>query len=484
MSASGGTLIKIKDDIHAKWFDLQQTKRSNEENAFLQKNLYDAIVELGHQAVASLEALDPGSNHLEDLKKALHQTELKSWIADETRIGSKIWYVMTPERGQEAITQDINKLANLIHRAGMSLVQAKGEYCGCDLAYDAKDLRSINTGVLRYCEGTLRLGQKRGVVFEPGDTVEHKPGAAASHANKVKFEPTERGYDVEMEYVESGDAAWQARQDGVVAFVGKKGGSCSGHRGTLSTKCEIKSASEEDIFELALLISQMKDIDLLPEHCIDIAFKGVHEQIQELKEYEPRTAVWNSPWTRAGAMEAVEDCQGRAEEEEDGDYERERRAERKTVKYGRLTADAEHLAYEVEYAVAKVKEDPCSWKSYNRLSSADVIEDIQSVCQRIYEETDESHQWCISMADEKRDELQEAAIELVQRCPAEPILLGLEAAQYPGYLCDEIRQVKAVCNMAGDRECLDIVRQVELRALQGIHPKLLPFEEFKADIRA
>ena len=487
MSASidGGTLIKIKDVIHTKWFDLQQTKRSNPEFAFVQKKLLDEIIELGYQALSDLKQLNPGSIYIERIEKPLFAAQHKSYVADETWIGPRIWYVMTPERGQAVITQDINKLANQIHLAGMSEIKFTGQYCGCKFAEGLEDLRAINSGVLRYCEGTLKLGYLRGTVHDPGDAVEHRPGGAETHANTIAFEPTEYGgYDIKMEYVESGDCAWSMRQDGVVARIRALNGTCETE--DLFARCEIKDASEEDIFQIALLISQMKDIDLQPEACIDLAFDGVDAQSRRLTKIEPRKDVWNSPWTKPGDMPDVSDCRSREEygSEYDADESRsdrwaerreaERREERRTLRRQRLEADTLHQEQHVKDKIEESGEQGCVFRAYDLLDDANIgLADLEDYCEKLSDIDHSRWSWCMGLHKDAAEGLAEAAKDLVERCRPEPIILGLEAASRYG----RTDSIKRVCQIAEDDACIEAVRQMRKRWEEGTYPGVLPLEQ-------
>ena len=456
MSLTGGDIIGLKDNIHTKWFELQRSKRSDDQYAFLQRPLYDEIVRLGHEALDGLKELDPQSIFIERIKKPLNEVEWKSMVAEDIRLLATVpYYVMTPERGQEVITQDINLLANEIHNAGMSLIKARGRYCGCKIAEGIRDLSSINTGVLRYCEGALRMGgSTRAWIQAPGDHVEHKPGAVEVHANLIQFEPTEKGYNLAMEYMESGDEQWQLRMDGVTAFMRKMGGRCKPNY--RSTKCEIENVSDDAILDLALMISQLRDVDLMDASCIPMAFELIAKQAAELKKVEPKEEIWMEPWTSLPDTREVMDCQGKVYEAEN----KEEREKRQETRYQRLGPS---------------KKDPCTAFPYNRLAESDLVAEIHDTCNRIKTETDEPWGWCMSLAERREIEVKAAAEELVNRCPPEGIILGRETQGYAGR-CD-IEMIDLVCERAGAQDCLDIIRQVEARSKAGIKPAKLEFKK-------
>jgi hypothetical protein len=472
MKSTGGDIIKLKDQIHSKWFDLQRTKRGNHDYAFLSKPVYDEIVRLGHEALSVLQEIEPRSPFVRRIEYPLHEVERKSWIAEDIAfIGPTPHYVMTPERGQEVITQDINRLANQIHHAGMSLIQARDEYCGCEITEDVEDISSINTGVLKYCEGALKRYDKTAKILAGGDTVEHRPGSATNHANTIKFIPTERGHNVEMEYCESGDLNWPLRKDGVLMRVEKLGGECE-TAGTVS-QCKIADISDDKILELALMISQLKDIDLMSGDCIPMAFELLDRQSDELKKLEPKDRIWNEPWTVISNMSEIVECAGgvyeRRREEEKA---RQERAEREDIKARRITADIEYMDGRVDEAIYYSKEKPCTAEPYENLSLLDFTAYIRESCEKLKTETTEPFGWCMELADHRDRDIKEAAKDLIDRCPPEGIILGLEGDQ-TGYGKFNIERVADICKLAENEDCLDIIRQVEARAKEGIKAEKL-----------
>jgi hypothetical protein len=472
---TGADIIKIKDDLHAKWFELQRTKRENPQYAFLQKPIYDQIVALGHKALDGLKDINPRSTHIKTIEHPLHEVERQSWLAEGiTHIGYKPYYIVMAQRGRDLITRDINMLANAVHNGGIAEIRYNDTYCGCEIPDTIKSMRAINTGVLKYCQGTLRLEHdRRGRIMGDGDTVEHKPGAAATHANVVKFVPTEDGHDVEMQYTESGDANWKDRQNGVIQTVKDIGGHCEQER--LQTKCTITNVSDDKILNLALVMSQLKDIDLAESACIPLAFDLIKRQAGELEE-EPPEQIWNRKWTRLEdfkeMMDCVEPLQGGENEEERRSREQERER-RKQLFYGRLEREITQMGEDIDYAVAKSKDDPCTNKPYCRLSDVSYNPgSILNACNQIKKETDEAWGWCMDLAKAGTADIKQASKDLVDRCPPEGIILGLEAANFPY----SIGQVEEICRMAEDQHCMDIIHQVAQRELQGIHPAKLPFK--------
>jgi len=464
MKSTGGDIIKLKDRIHTKWFDLQRTKRGNHNYALLSKPIYDEIVRLGHEALAILKDIEPSSPFIRRIQYPLHEVQRKSWVAEDIAfIGPTPHYVMTPEAGKDVITQDINRLANQIHHAGMSLIEARDEYCGCEILEDVEDISSINTGVLKYCEGALKRYDRTAKILGGGDAVEHRPGSAKNHANTIKFIPTEKGHNVEMEYVESGDSNWYYRQDGVVMNVEKLGGECE-TSGTIS-RCKIPDIPDDKILELALMISQLKDVDLMARDCIPMSFELIERQTEELKTIEPKDRIWEEPWTRIRDMSEIMECTGRVYESEE---ERERREE---PKERRFRNDIESLDRQIDWAIKRSKEYACTRWPYNVLSGNNFTETIRDSCQRLKKETTYPYGWCMELADQKEKEMKEAAKDLVDRCPPEGIILGLEAEGRPAAW--DIPRIERICKLAEDVDCLDIIRQVEVREKEGVKAEKL-----------
>jgi len=468
MNATGGDIIKLKDLIHTLWYELQATKRANKDYAFLMKPVYDDIVRLGHEALETLQAVDPLSPFIRRIEGPLHEVQRKSWVADDIAfIGPKPYYVMNPEAGQNVITQDINRLANEIHHAGMSLITARSQYCGCNVAENITDLSSINTGVLKYCEGALRSGMKKAWIHAPGDKVEHKPGSAAGHANNLRFTPTENGYNVFMDYSESGDENWRLRLDGVTKIVEEKGGRCE--ESYMATQCKIADASSEEILNLALLMSQLVDIDLLSKDCIPIAFQLIAEQAEDLKKVKPADNIWKEPWTRPRDMDPIMECS----EEKSGDDEEAERIE--LTKEQRFRNDIDSLESMVEWAIRKSKQEGCTMFPYSCLAGNLLSRSIRESCERLKKETTYPYGWCMDLANQREKDIKEAAKNLVDRCPPEGIILGVEAGN-PEYVLYDINHIEEICNLAENQDCLDIIRQVEARVKEGVKPEKLKLE--------
>lgn len=462
---AGGDIIRLKDQIHTLWYELQATKRANKDYAFLMKPVYDEIVRLGHEALETLEAVDPLSRFIKRIEGPLHETQRKSWLADDIAfIGPKPYYVMSPEAGRNVITQDINRLANEVHNAGMSLIKASSQYCGCNVASSVTDLSSINTGVLKYCEGALQGGMRKAWIFAPGDKVEHKPGSAAGHANIIRFTPTEKGSDVLMDYSESGDENWRLRLDGVVKIVEEKGGKCE--ESYMATQCKIPDASGDEILNLALLMSQLVDIDLLSRDCIPLAFQLIAEQAEELKKVKSTENIWKEPWTRPRDMNGIMEC---SEVNVIDDEERER-VERLLAE--RLRRSIQFLDERIDVGIQFSKEDPCVASPYDALTNYNFAREIRDECDKLKKETTEPFGWCMTLADEREQDIKNAAENLVERCPPEGIILGLEAegSTLGKYYIDRIGDI---CRLIDDQDCLKIIRQVELRGEQGVKAEKL-----------
>ena len=94
---------------------------------------------------------------------------------------------------------------------------------------------------------------------------------------------------------------------------------------------------------------------------------------------------------------------------------------------------------------------------------------MRDACQELKSRTTEPFGWCQNLANEKEQELKDAAKDLVSRCPPEGIILGAEAENKP-YSIDMIEDI---CKLAEDQDCLDIIRQVEARVEEGVKSEKL-----------
>jgi hypothetical protein len=463
MTTTGGEIIKLKDRIHTLWFDLQRTKRGNHGHSFLQKPIYDEIISLGHEVVNIVKQIDPHSPFIKRIERPLFEAERKSWTAEDvTFIGPKPYYVMSPEVGESLITQDINRLANQVHHAGMGFIKARQEYCGCKVA-ESVDLDSINTGVLKYCEGALNYYGRRAWIMDDGDTVEHRPGAASSHANVIRFVPTEQGNKVELDYSESGDDNWKDRQNGLVNYIQRRGGSCETRR--MMSRCTMPNLADDEILKLALMVSQLKDIDLLSKDCIPMAFDLIEAQADELRVMEPEEEIWNQKWEVVSDTRQMTQCQGRAGEHES----EEERRRREDVSARRLSDFIGMKADEIASTIHSSKREPCTAETYFDLAAPEYIDAIYEACQNIKTKTNDPWAWCMDLVEKSKRDMKEAAGELINRCPPEGILLGLEVKRQPYY----IEGVEQVCALADSQDCLDTVRQIRAREKAGIKPAKL-----------
>jgi len=352
----GAAIIAFKDQIHERWNEVQQTQDKDEDWRYVPQTPVRDILKFAHNAIQLMkedprtsplfvggkQALKtyleehPGERPLADLIREMntHIKNLRAKIRRPIVRRNQRMFRLTPSEAVDLITVDINALANSIHQIGTSLLSFKQDYCGCRIAGDAEEISEINDGVLAYCRGALRLGGvHRGIVLPPGDSVEHRPGAAHSHACNTKFQMNEDGtYDTEVLYHESGDDNWRDRMDGVQDRLESLGLYCKGG-GYLQLECD-GTLEKDDITKLALTISQLKDIDLLNGECIPPAFDNLdNELIRLLKQYaDDPEEMWRAPWTRASHSEAVAECQAGIEDRREDDQKWEQREQERQEK--------------------------------------------------------------------------------------------------------------------------------------------------------
>lgn len=340
----GMEVMRAKDQIHRHWLDVQMNKHTEEGEVYILKSAMDAIVTKGGEALALLEDVQSQMSTDEELDDLIGQVQhylsncKPDYWADEDDIMEGVdgqeYYITTPDQAGELVMTDINFLANKIHQAGYSLLGDAGEYCGCVIKASGDDIASINSGVMKYCQGTLKLDYPRGVILPPGDMVEHRPGGAQKHAFVASFEDAEGGYQTKVDYTESGDHNWRIRKQYLMDFLEGIGLECEKGKDengleTLSLYCN-GVLDERDILKMALVVSQLKDIDLLYHECISVAFEEVYSQAADLldKYAGPEgdvESMWDGPWVRAGHNTTVNECSEGVRHRRAREYRREQR---------------------------------------------------------------------------------------------------------------------------------------------------------------
>lgn len=485
----GGYLINAKDVIHNVWFDLQTEKRTQGDDSYLRRDLLVTINQYVNDSLDQIHKCSPDNAMYKNILIARDNLREKLQSATPVEMEEYTFLKMPKETAREILITDINRLANYIHQAGQELIKVQGTYCGCEILGEI-DMRSINTGVLNYCEGTLKLGHKRGHIMPPGNKVEHKPGAVQSHAFVVDFEQGEEGYDVNAEYTESGDSAWRVRKKGVQDMLESKGLVCQNPIQDLSMKCK-GSLKEDDIREVALMISQLKDIDLLPEGCIDQAFDYAKKQADRLLTWPHKEEIWNISWDRASESvhECVAEASGELERERQRELEREdRETERKRVeardkrreeararerkRVERLNNEIDHHKDWAQGNRKYAATEPCVKQAYHFLNEATShVNELFILCPKLPDDSQATN--CHDYAVQEIRENERAAKDLIQRCPPVPIMLGLEADLWHWALQDALSEILGICLVADNDECKTVHNQIIERSAKGIKPQLL-----------
>ena len=465
-------LIRIKDEIHDSWYKMQRDKRVEHDMAIINEGYFNDIYQNGMDAISQLEEGGEGEgSEAEEIRSLLNRLAVKKAKAENVEIDGVQSLRMPREMASDLIITDINKLANAIHRIGQSRLRTEGSYAGCVIDADIEDISGVNTGALRYCEGCLHLDHMRGTIIEPGNTVEHRPGSASNHANVVSFEEGDNGYDVRIEYSESGDRNWKDRQEGVRSFLEKKGMKCE--TAGLSMLC-MGALGDDDISETALMFSQLKDIDLLEAECIPIAFDFTAGQTRDLMDYYRGNMgdMWGATWTRAGRSDDVVDCEAQIEQEAiERQEQREAWEERRARREARKEEERTHLS---DIANRRHNADiaPCDLWAYRELSNAISDQQFHDVYCESYRDSYDTKS-CERLFERERGANSESAASLISRCPAVPIIesheadLNADMQRYDLSIEESIRtfmracdDVATVCAEAGDEDCVKTIESI------------------------
>jgi len=433
----GIEIIGAKDEIHHYWFDIQVGKRVDlaADDAYIPKEPTDKLVAEAVNAIGVFQQCAPEDEMWRGqwAEEALGKCLPSAWAKGEITLDDGLSYYITDTiQADNLIITYINSLANYIHRAGYSLLEKSGEYCGC-VIMEGADLSSTNKGALKYCQGTLNLEYPRGHILPPGNKVEHRPGAAANHAMVVKFEEDEEGYDTKVHYTESGDDNWRDRQTEVVGFMERMGMKCEYPSDSLAVDCR-GVLDDDQILDFALLISQLKDIDLLPYECIPVAFEEVYKQSALLKERhkDDLDTIWNSKWTRAGENARVEDCKwdvAHREAEEYAEREVERRDESRQDSYDNCLQRLIRYRTAARYGDCEGRVvDRCAWLPqftstpyFNLARALETADELSDRAEALERAVGDITVW--EVVENQHEENRNAAEDIVKKCPPEQALL-------------------------------------------------------------
>ena len=238
---------------------------------------------------------------------------------------------------------------------------------------------------------------------------------------------------------------------------------------------------ETDILDLALFFSQLLDIDLLPEECIPIAFEAAVEQIEELKGLHAEDNLYNASWTRAEAQDTVRDCSHehseRRQREQEGMREEERAAERESERR-RAAERQERLSESIgeQYKMTKtlISKSPmagCTRNAYRLLSNADDSnQDMTQTCSRL--SLNDTPEFC-QESKGIRTAIEEAAKELVAKCPPVPIINHIEAKVPSDVIGHALADIMFACSIAEDDECMKEIQRATQREKEKTSARFL-----------
>lgn len=286
-----GIVIGLKDEIHKHWFEVQKAKFNFDGEAGLKKKEMDKIISLAKEALATTRECSPDNPYLSDLEHTIRNIESKLSLATRRRAMGETYYVL-PKAAVTSLLIDehdsINSLANLVHQAGISMLTFTGRHGGCKIVGDTKQ---VNEAALGYCEGIQRYepgADWRGILRDGGTVVEHKLGL---HSATIKTTETEKGYSIRMEYEDSvGYKSSKERLKGVKGYLEEMGIACELLEEANAIRCTGEVESGDDLREVALFLSGIKNVDLLEPDCIKPAIDYAKSEAERLNREKGRRA--------------------------------------------------------------------------------------------------------------------------------------------------------------------------------------------------
>jgi len=456
-----GALIELKDSIHRIWFDLQSYPSSIKlgDTRLLQKDLADEILARANDAVRTAEDCEAPSGmepRWEGLRESLSNTikriAAKLQSSQVQNFSGANYYAMDQEQATSLIINDINNMANYVHRLGYSFIKNDSKYCGCRLD-SGDDLAAVNKGALAYCEGVPGYAYLR----QGGTKVEHSLGA---HKNVITFTEDEDGYEVGLEYIESGANVWEDRRDGVLkVLTDDYDMECESGEGQVS-KCAGQIRDLDKIREIAYFMSGIHDVDLLLGQCVPDAIKLAHTSAQEVVEELGAEAYTRYPYPydmKDWANEVCPDLKGTLRDEEREEEEEEDDSERLVKE---LWSNAKWYISKIK---SNLKTKPlCTWQGFARVKETIITleNNLKGICRELHEGGFyHANDDCEGAYDELEPALKSYISEFLQDCPPESVIAYVSAL-YSGYDLEPIlNTVSDVCAYMDRDDCVQKAEQ-------------------------
>lgn len=451
------TLIEQKDRLHRVWFQLQSypVKQKSMGRTFFYKPVMDEFITQATEAVEDAKQCAPEKRETQALTDTFEKLRAKVQLAQSIkRLGDEV-YEMDSDIATDIIINDINRLINHVHNIGSSFIEYDGRHGGCKLL-SSEGARSVNSGALSYCEG---VAHQNGQLRKGGTEVEHRMGV---HHNLITFEEDEDGYNIKMKYTESGADNWMERQDEVIDKL-KSHFNVQCDAAGLSAECEGKLRNSDRLRGMAYFMSSVRDVDLLHYDCIGRAVDyAVDEAIEAVKQKGPET-YQRSPYPDGLNSWNKEIC---PESEE----------AQKRRRINRAVESTEYYKSEIDGEIEKAKSMRCSRTPYVWLRNAMNDEKLlENNCDELSGlDADWQANDCRGDLINATEKIDEACIELVERCPPKPIMDVLEADLTGIMLESTLKAFNVVCGRAEDEQCLKDLSNAITRDIAGIKQLKLP----------
>ena len=460
-SKCSAKIIDLKDRIHEYWFDSQTRQVRTPEISYVEKESLDHLLNKGKEALTQAKECGADPSLIGQLDRLIARVGMKLAGTKEIRREGEIYYALPKEVAQNLFVSDINKLANTVHKIGRSLFEVAGKYGGCKLGPD-EDTSELNAGVLSYCEGAPG---ENAMIMKGGTRVEHHLGC---HSAKVDIQEAERGYDLKLDYTESGYENYRERLSKAIDVLQDKYNlECTGNR--LHAECQGKIRDLGRIRELATFLGRLVDIDLLKEECVESAVGNAYETAREVNEELRERAYTSYEGVRdIESWKSYLDCYPE-EERREREEEEEERPSRGRI----LLRQLQSTTNDIRYFQGNARMSKCTPHAYSNLFYA--IKNEQNIDNICMELSRIGEHWREKSCEMRLNEVKEVntrlANELVARCPPEPIILSAEAT--PGELQWTTNNIQAVCERIENEECLTAIKQALLREEKGWRPTTL-----------
>ncbi|RLE55466.1 MAG: hypothetical protein DRJ40_08410 [Thermoprotei archaeon] len=313
----GDILLSFRDRLHDLWSYVQQSKREVGDRAYLPKGIVDEYKRTVQEALkVANECINDVINRHDDIMSEYgintHEDFMHSVLKELTRLfgafeswakhtlrridsGEEtkfmgMWHYEYPkEEARELLLTYMNATAFNIHQLALqfSFMGERTDFYGC-VAPEPLIRAGVSKLIEAYCKGAQRDTSPPLVLKQ--DTIQHRLGV---HASTIRVKDNE----VEIEYLESivgGNAgrSWRERMEFVKSYLESEVGLRCEERDQGKLYCRGK-VSEDDMVKIALLFSNIRDLDLLPPHVFEKAVEKLRKYLEEtFNAYKRGEQIW------------------------------------------------------------------------------------------------------------------------------------------------------------------------------------------------